>query len=464
MKSKNLRRVTEVAEYKDKLLNTEGAKIIYDNIKDLPIIDYHCHLSPKEIYEDKVFTNIGDLWLAGDHYKWRLMRSYGIDEYYITGESSMREKYNKFVEAVSTSFGNPIKDWVAGELEFFFNIDLPLIPKNADIIWEKANAYIVENKLSPRKLIKKANVVFIATTDDICDELEYHKLLANDFDVKIVPSFRTDNVFLVDNSTDYCAYIKKMSNIANVKIQNLEDLKKSLNIRILEFIKLGCKFSDVGIQGFPTRIAEDVEADNTFIKIINNDKISDDEKQGFIGNLYIYLGKLYSKYGMVMQLHMAVVRNSNSVMLNQCGKDSGFDTVGEIIEIKYIQNIINKLNNEKSLPTTILYTLNPNMYYTLTTLSDAFSKVHIGISWWFNDHIRGMLQTFRTVSELGHIESLVGMLTDSRSFLSYVRHDYYRQVLCKFLGEFYNGTNIEELTKVANSLCYNNANKIISEV
>ncbi len=455
-----------VAEFKDRpvnLLKSKFAEDLYKQVKDLPIIDYHCHLSPKEIYEDKVFDNIGEMWLAGDHYKWRLMRANGVEERYITGGSTWEEKFTKFIETVSTAYGNPIQDWVALELEMFFNITLPLKPENAKAIWEKANAKIKDEQLSPRKLIKMANVEYIATTDDPIDSLEYHKLLQEDasFGVKVVPSFRVDNILLAKDK-NYPVYIAQLSHASGIKILDIDTLQKAILSRMDFFKSMGCKFSDVGIQGFPKRVADRDEANDVFRKLIAGKEVSDTEYNGFLGFMYLFLGKAYTDRKMVMQLHLAVTRNSNSQMFEILGKDAGFDCVSEVIPITYIRNIIDALNSNNALPETIIYTLNPAMYYTLITMIGAFRNVHLGISWWFCDHKRGMYETLEKLTELSHIKSLVGMLTDSRSFLSYVRHDYYRQIVCDFLGGIIKEAD-DLAIDVAKALCYTNAKKIIEE-
>ncbi len=456
----------EVAEFKDRpvnLLKSKFAEDLYKQVKDLPIIDYHCHLSPKEIYEDKVFDNIGEMWLAGDHYKWRLMRANGVEERFITGGSTWEEKFTKFIETVSTAYGNPIQDWVALELEMFFGITLPLKPENAQKIWEIANKKIKDESLSPRKLIKMANVEYIATTDDPIDSLEYHQKLKEDasFNVKVVPSFRVDNILLAQDK-NYPVYMAQLSHASGVKIEDIDTLQKAIIARMNFFVSMGCKFSDVGIQGFPSTIAEYADANKTFKKLLRGEVVTNEEYDGFLGYMYIFLGRAYSDRKMVMQLHLAVTRNSNSEMFEILGKDAGFDCVGEVIPIANIRNIIDKMNSQSSLPETIIYTLNPSMYYTLITMIGAFRRVHLGISWWFCDHKRGMYETLEKLTELSHINSMVGMLTDSRSFLSYVRHDYYRQIVCDFLGGIIKEAD-DLAIGVAKGLCYENAKRIIGE-
>ncbi|MDE7216439.1 MAG: glucuronate isomerase [Clostridia bacterium] len=454
-----------MAEFKDKVVNllkTKYAERLYKEVKDLPIVDYHCHLSPKEIYEDKPFSNIGEMWLGGDHYKWRLMRASKIDEKYITGDAEWKEKFMNFASAVEGAFGNPIKDWVALELQFFFGITLPLNSATAEEIWNTANKVIADKKLSPRKLIEKANVEYIATTDDPCDDLKYHELIAEQglLKAKVVPSFRVDNIVLARDK-GYADYIKRLSAASGVDIRNLDTLQKAITSRMDFFVSKGCKFSDVGVQGFPKRVADFKEADKTFVKLLSGKETDDSEFDGFWGYLYVFLGKEYAKRDMVMQLHLAVTRNSNSAMLEKCGRDSGFDCVGDAFDVSYVKNVIDEMNSRSGLPKTIVYTLNPTMYYPLVTMCGAFKDVVIGISWWFCDHKRGMYETLNTLAELSHIGSLVGMLTDSRSFLSYTRHDYYRQIVCDFLGGLATEDDVDYAVKVAKALCYGNAKSLV---
>ena len=446
------------------VLKTKYARKLYDSVKDLPIIDYHCHLSPKEIYEDKPFTDIGEMWLAGDHYKWRLMRAYGIDEKYITGDADMYEKFMYFAKAVGEAYGNPIKDWVALELEFFFGISLPLNEDTAQQIWDKANEVIVQKQLSPRKLIAMANVEYIATTDDPCDSLEYHELIAKDDSIKakVVPSFRVDNIVLAKDK-NYTDYIARLGEASGIKIKGLEDLEQAVAKRMDYFVARGCKFSDIGVQGFPESISDFKDADKTFKSLLKSKEVEDKEYDGFLGYLYTFFGKEYAKRKMVMQLHLAVTRNSNSAMFKQCGKDAGFDCVGDSFDVARIRRYIDNLNSENALPKTIIYTLNPTMYYPLVTMCGAFRNVVLGISWWFCDHKRGMYETLETLSELSHISSLVGMLTDSRSFLSYTRHDYYRQIVCDFLGGLMRDDEDKYAVNVAKALCYQNAKNLVEE-
>lgn len=455
-----MREATEVDAYRD---NGNGMeKKLYEKVAALPVIDFHCHLSPREIYEDKPFSDIGELWLAADHYKWRLMRTAGVSEKFITGDASYKEKYLKFTEVVSTALGNPIREWAAMELSRYFNIGLKICPQYAERIWEEANAKIVGGRLSPRKLIEWSNVEYIATTDDISDDLRYHNLL-KDYKVKITPTFRTDKLFLIDDLCEYNAYIKKLGDIENIQINNLNDLKDVLKHRLYHFVVNGCSFSDIGAEGFPSVIFDDNHAEEIFGGLLRGKEISAAEKDGFFGNLYFYLGCLYAENNIVQQWHLAAARNCNDKRFAEIGPDGGYDCVGDIIDIRRIRNMLNALNNVGRLPTTIIYALNPAMNYPLTTLCGAFENVRTGISWWFNDHKRGLRDTFSTVSELQHITSLAGMVTDSRSFLSYVRHDYFRRILCGFLAENATESDFAYALETAEKLCYKNARALIGE-
>lgn len=436
--------------------NTEIKTKLYAEVKDLPIIDYHCHLSAKEIYLDEVFSDIGQLWLAHDHYKWRLMRSYGVSERYITGsETTIKEKYLAFSKVCARAFGNPIKEWTSMELKAFFDIDIPLNEKTAEHIWEKTKEIISEYSLSPQKLIKMSKVEYIATTDDILDDLEYHGKL-RDFEVKVTPSFRTDKLLELKDSN----FINLLANKTKLKIRGIDSLEKAIRIRLEYFITYGCKFSDVGIELFPNKVAPREEADEILKNLIDENPVTDEAREKLKGYLFVFLGKLYADRGIVMQLHLSALRNPNIQMLNKLGRDTGFDSVGEAVSPRALTLMLNKISEHK-LPKTIIYVLNPSMYYPMITLAGSFPGVTPGMAWWFNDHERGITEFLEKVSELGHIDGLIGMITDSRSFLSYVRHSYFRYVLCDFLSSFYDGDNYKYLLEVAKNVSYENAKKLV---
>lgn len=445
--------------------DNDKAQALYAKVKDLPIIDYHCHLSPEEIYKDEPFDNIAQMWLGGDHYKWRLMRSAGVDEKFITGDATWEEKFNKFVEVASTAFGNPVYEWAVMELEKFFGIDLPLRVENASEIYSLASKAIKEKKLSPRKLIKMSGVEFIATTDDPVDSLEYHKLLKNTFDVRVTPTFRVDRLVNTFDES-YVDYLDLLGKASGVKIDSLDTLTNAIHNRLDYFCDLGCKFSDVGQELFPTTenfLEADEQSAEEGLKNIFNDEFDLEGRSNLMAYLYLVLAKEYKKRNIVMQLHLGVTRNNNTAMLDKLGKDSGYDCIGEIV-VQDLAIYFDILNDDDALPETILYTLNPTYYYSLITLSGAFKGVHMGISWWFNDHKRGMFEMLEKLGELAHFTSLVGMLTDSRSFLSYARHDYYRQIVCSYLSGYENDKNADLIETVAKKLCYTNALELIKEV
>lgn len=448
-------------------LNNEISESIYSAVKDLPIIDYHCHLQPKEIYEDKPFDNIGEIWLGGDHYKWRLMRSVGIDEKYITGDASWKEKFLKYAEALEMALGNPLYHWSHMELKQFFGINEPLTADNAAEIWDKANAVIKETAMSPRKLIKDSNVEYIATTDDIIDTLEYHKLIAEDSDIKtkVSPSFRTDNLFLY-TADGYKDYISKLSECSGVDVNDLESLKTALEKRVEFFVSMGCKMTDVGIERFPEYIGDDSEAVEAFSKILSGSVLDEKEYDAFISNLYIFLGGLYKKHNLVMQLHLAVKRNSSTKLFEKLGRDVGGDSVGNPIKASAIIALLDKMELEDKLPCTIVYTLNPTIYYEIATGIRSFRNVSLGAAWWFCDNLSGIKKQIEVYSETAAIGTFYGMLTDSRSFLSYARHDYFRRILSSALGQAVeNGefAPFESAVKIAEKICYFNIKNKLSE-
>ena len=449
---------------KECFLRNKSAIRLYKKIKNAPIYDYHCHLSPKEIYEDKQFDNIGELWLAADHYKWRLMRTAGIDESYITGEKEITEKFAKYCEAVEYASGNPLYHWSHMELSQFFKIDLPITVQNAEKIWDDANFYIAMNDLSPRKLIERSNVEVICTTDDIIDSLEWHKKIAEDssFKTKVLPTFRTDNLLLVRRE-GYAAYIEKLGEMSGIKIDGIDSLKTAVAKRLEFFVEMGCRLSDVGIPFFPDRIADEKEVDATFKKVMGGDEITDAEYLGFIGNMYVFLGGLYKKYNIISQWHLAVVRNSNSVLAGQLGADCGVDCVGNEIDGSSLIMMLDAINKEHGMTDTILYSLNEANIAQLASIAGAFPNVRMGAAWWFCDHKRGIEDEINVIAENGCLGRFYGMLTDSRSFLSYARHDYFRQILCNMIGEWVeNGEyNRDSAEKLVYKICYENIRKAI---
>ena len=446
------------------LLNSKTAERIYKSVKNLPIVDYHCHLSPKEIFEDKQFSDISEMWLVADHYKWRLMRTVGIDEQYITGNTSWSEKFSNYAKAIEFAAGNPLYHWSHMELSRFFSIDKELTEESAMSIYQDANKYIKDNKLSPRKLIEQSNVVAICTTDDIIDSLEYHKKIKEDktFNVKVLPSFRTDNLLLALRK-DYSQYIEKLSAVSGVKITNLETLKQAVESRLLFFVENGCKFSDVGMPYFPNCISDDETADKAFKKSLVGKELTKEEYLGFVGNMYLFLGKLYKQHSLVMQLHLAVYRNANTLLFEKLSSDCGVDCAGETVKGDDIINMLDAINKNSGLPETVIYTLNPSNAEQIASIAGAFPRVRCGAAWWFCDHKRGIKEEIEIISENSSLGSFLGMLTDSRSFLSYARHDYFRRILCSILGEWVDGGeySFESAVKLAKKVSYTNIKELV---
>ncbi len=448
------------------MLKNDTARKIYASVKNLPIEDYHCHLSPREIYEDKPFCNIGEIWLGADHYKWRLMRTAGIDEEYITGNASFKEKFIKYCSALEFAAGNPLYHWSHMELSRFFGIDTPISSRNALQIWEEANAFIEKTKLSPKKLIEKSNVEVICTTDDITDDLSYHKKIAEDksFKTRVIPSFRTDNLLLARRE-GYSDYINKLSYVSGIAANTLETFKEAVLARLDFFCKVGCRCTDIGIPYFPDRIASDKEADGTFKELLAGEDVTDEEYMGFVGNMYLFLNSAYKQKDLISQWHLAVVRNSNSVLSRKLGGDCGVDCVGNAVNGNDLIMMLDAINKNSGLPKTVIYSLNESNIAQIASIAGAFPNVKCGAAWWFCDHKRGIEDEIRVIAENGSLGEFYGMLTDSRSFLSYARHDYFRRILCSIIGEWVESGEYDKdsAERLAEKICYCNIKKAIGD-
>ena len=392
------------------------------------------------------------------------MRTAGIDEDYITGNTSFKEKFIKYCSAVEFAAGNPLYHWSHMELSQFFGIDMSINSENAEKIWNEANAYIEKTKMSPRKLIEQSKVDVICTTDDITDDLMWHKKIVADkiFKTKVIPSFRTDNLLLARRN-GYYDYISKLSGVSGITVNDLETLKKAVSQRLDYFCEAGCRCSDIGIPYFPNRIADDAEADATFKAILEGKEISDNEYMGFIGNMYLFINALYKQKDLISQWHLAVIRNSNSVLAEKLGADCGVDCVGNTIDGNDLIMMLDAINKASGLPKTVIYSLNESNIAQIASIAGSFPNVKCGAAWWFCDHKRGIEDEIRVISENGCLGEFYGMLTDSRSFLSYARHDYFRRILCNILGEWvengeFDGKSAE---KLASKICYENIKKAI---
>ena len=455
----------------DFLLKSETAKILYHKYaKKMPIYDYHCHLPIKEIYEDRHFESITDLWLVdgcfGDHYKWRAMRNNGVDERYITGNADKFEKFEKWAETIPYTVGNPLYHWTHLELQRYFGIYENFSSKNAKACYEKMNAFLKKN--GARKIIEMSNVDTICTTDDPVDDLRYHKMLAKDesFKVKVYPAFRPDKAINVDWDS-YVPYIKKLSEVVGYEIKDLTTLEKALEERIEFFHQAECRVSDHALDVVMYEKASFEEVNEITIKALKGEKLTALEVAKYRGHIIVFLGREYHKRGWVQQYHIKALRNNSSRMMKIVGADTGFDSINDGSIAPSLSKILDALDSTGQLPKTILYSLNPSDNELLATLAFCFTesgvpgKMQLGSAWWFLDQKDGMEKQITALCNLGLLSRFVGMLTDSRSFLSYTRHEYFRRVLCNKVGELVeNGeypNDIEFLGKMIENICFNNA-------
>lgn len=447
------------------MLKGELSKKLYNKYaKDMKIYDYHCHLDPKEIAEDKEFKNISEIWLYYDHYKWRAMRANGIDEKYITGEASDFEKFNCWANTLENCIANPIYHWNALELKKYFNIDEILTSKNSKEIWEKVNKI----KYSPKKLISMSNVSVICTTDSPLSDLKYHKkILESGFETKVVPGFRPDEALSI-GTTKFYEFIEQISKIVGYKITNYETMLNALKDRIKYFDNFGGYICDHGLLYIPFKKANINEIELIFKKALNKEVLQEEEKEKYLTKLLIDLAKEYKKYDWAMQIHFGAIRNNNEKYFENLGNDSGFDSISDDKLIAYkLNGLLNEMSKNDSLPKMILYNLNP-MYNELVSTAIAnfqinHGKMQYGAAWWFNDTKEGMLRQLKTLCDQGLLSKFVGMLTDSRSFLSYTRHDYFRRILCSYIAELVEQNEIpndeEMLKELIQNICYYNAEK-----
>lgn len=455
---------------KDFLLTTETAKKLYEACKDTPIFDWHCHLQPKEIYENKTPSDIAYLWLGGDHYKWRGMRSCGINEEYITGDKSPYEKFKAWAEAMPNLIGNPLYHWTHLELQRYFDIYDPLSPKTCDEIWEKANAKIKAGGFTPRELIEKSNVSYVCTTDDAADTLEYHKLLQADktFKCKVLPAFRPDKALGIE-LPGYNEWVAQLESVIGRKVESFTQLKEAMLERIEFFRSMGCCASDHAFTYVPFNRADEDELNCIFSRQLKGEALSKEEIDKYKTELIIFLAGEYNRLGWGMEIHIGAMRNNNGVMFKKLGADAGYDSVADYEIAVSLSRLLDAMLCGGGLPKTVLFTLNPKDNYVLGTMlgnfqsDEAESKIQFGSAWWFNDNYDGMRQQMQTLMNLGVISKFVGMITDSRSFLSYPRHEYFRRILCELLGDLVEEgkypDDIEFLSKVVQDVSFNNAVK-----
>lgn len=451
------------------LLSTETAQRLFHSYAEtMPVLDYHCHISPEEIATDRRFENITQVWLGGDHYKWRFMRSCGVDEAYITGNASDRDKFFKWAEVLGKAIGNPLYHWSHLELQRYFNYHKPLSQNTASEVWELCNKKLAEKDMSARGLIRKSNVTLICTTDDPIDSLCYHKAIAEDqsFSVQVLPAWRPDRSIAIEKP-DFAAYMEQLSSVSHIGINSFPALCKALKVRLDFFDSMGCVVSDHGLDYVMYAPATEQQADMILKKRLSGAALSQEEILRFKTMLLLFLGREYDRRGWVMQLHYGVKRNNNTRLFQAIGADTGYDCIGDQAPAGELADFLNALECTDELPKTILYSLSPNDNAAIETImgcfqnSQAVSKLQHGSAWWFNDHRPGMEAHLRSLASLGNLSGFVGMLTDSRSFLSYTRHEYFRRILCEYIGTLVeNGEFADDeqiLSDLVKDISYRNA-------
>lgn len=453
------------------LLTTAFSQTLYHNYAEkMPIIDYHCHINPKEIAEDRRFDNITQVWLGGDHYKWRLIRSAGVDEKFITGDASDREKFQKWAETIACAIGNPLYHWSHLELQRYFGYNGTLNGDTAEEVWALCNKKLAQSDMSVRSIIKKSDVKIICTTDDPIDSLEWHKAIAEDksFDVRVIPAWRPDKAKNIEKS-DFVDYINKLSNVAGTAIYSFNTLCKVLSARMDFFASMGCKESDHALEYVCHLPASADEIESIFRKKLSGGTLTAAEVLKYKTAFMLFCGRENKRLGWVMQLHYGCKRDNNGVMFDRMGPDTGYDCIDNYAPSAQLADFLDALNKSDALPKTIIYSLNPNDNQAIDTIigcfqsSEAVGKIQHGAAWWFNDHKQGMREQMISLANLGYLAGFVGMLTDSRSFLSYTRHEYFRRILCGLFGEWVeNGefpADEKTLGKIVADISYNNAEK-----
>lgn len=450
------------------LENEISRKLYHEYAKEMPIFDYHCHLSPKEIAENKSYENLTQVWLYGDHYKWRAMRSNGIEEKYITGDASDYDKFIAFVKTIEYCYGNPLYHWSHLELRRFFGVDEVINTKNADIIWKKVNEKLQNPEFTARNLIKNSNVKALCTTDDPVDSLEYHQQIREDktFKTAVLPTFRPDKAFYPEKA-GFKEWLEKLNKISSVKVSSFDDLVISLKERVKYFVENGCLVTDLSIEKPFFNFVSDEEIEKIFKKILLEETVTFEELSAYRTKLFVELGREYKKYDLAMQLHMGAMRNNNTSMFEKLGPDIGMDSIGDHSYAEMISYLLDSLEKTNELPKTLLYCLNSKDNEVLATMSGNFQsaerpgKIQFGAAWWFLDQKVGMINQMTLLANVGLLRRFVGMLTDSRSFISYTRHEYFRRIMCNLIGKWVENGELpyeEEILKsMIQEICYLNA-------
>lgn len=454
------------------MLQTETARKLYhEHAERQPIIDYHCHLDPKQIADDHRFRSITELWLGGDHYKWRLLRTNGVDEKYITGNASDWEKFEKWAEAIPYTMRNPMYHWTHLELKRVFGIDTLLKPESAREIYEKANEMLRLPEFSARGLMKRFGVEVVCTTDDPLDTLEHHERIKNSgFEIKVLPTWRPDKSMAVENGANFREYIGRLEKVANMRIGDVEDYMEAIKLRHDYFQTRGCKLADHGIDTFFAVPSTEEEIAEIYNKVVlDREELSPEEVIKFKSRMLYENAVMNHEKGWVQQFHYGAIRNNNTRMFNQVGPDTGYDSINDVPAVApSMARFFDSLEKERKLAKSIIYNLNPNDNYMAATMMGNFQdgsvpgKIQFGSGWWFLDQKDGMEDQMNVLSTQGMLSRFVGMLTDSRSFVSYTRHEYFRRILCNLIGnDVENGllpaTEMEFLGKMIEGICYHNA-------
>ena len=453
----------------DFLLNSEPARRLYHEYAEgMPIFDYHCHLNPQEIYEDKQFSDIGEAWLAGDHYKWRVMRTCGVPEEYVTGKASFQEKFQRFAAVMPALVGNPIYHWSHLELLRFFGIEELLDPASAPAIWDKANSVLQSPQGTARALITSSKVRALCTTDDPADDLAYHKKIAAlpDFDCKVLPTFRPDKALNIQ-APDFADYMGALAAAAGMEIHTVDDVIAALRSRAEYFHSVGCRVSDQAFDVPPYAPAAPEQVQAVFAKALAGAPVTEQEAQIYKTPVLLALGKLYHELHWTMEVHIGAMRNNNSRMFRALGPDTGFDSVDDGRVARPLSRLLDAMDSTDSLPKTILFNLNDKDNTVLATMlgnfqsTEAASKIQYGPAWWFLDTMDGMTAQLKSLGNLGVLGKFVGMETDSRSFTSYGRHAYFRRILCALIGRWveqgWYANDDAVLKEIVQGISYNNA-------
>ncbi len=450
------------------LLQSKEAEILFhDYAKNMPIIDYHNHLSAKQIAENKPVENITKAWLSEDHYKWRGMRAHGINETYITGDASLKDKFTKWAATVPYTLRNPLFHWTQLELKRYFNIDTILQPHTADAIYNKANTVLAQK--TPAELLEQMKVEIVCTTDDPTDSLEYHRQIKEgNFYTKVLPTFRSDALFFIENTSQFTSYINKLAACVNFSIDSIESLFKAIDSRIDFFHEHGCKLSDFGITG-PLYVVDYTEGEvaEIFKKFLNKMALTESEVEKYRTAVLFYLSRKYHEKGWAQQFHLGPIRNNNKRLEELCGADAGCDSIGDFSFAESMSKLFGQLDYENKLAKTICYNLNPSHNEVFSSMMGNFNtgelpgKMQWGSGWWYLDQKDGIEKQLNTLSNIGLLSHFVGMLTDSRSFLSFPRHEYFRRILCDLIAEDVRKglipDDLEFLGGLVQDICYNNA-------